>query len=201
MANDNEGKRVTVTGRYIGGGIFEPREDAGGKERYNAIIALDEGQEKKVNQAVKAAKTSKWGDKKVPGLTVWGVREGDDPDFANTYEQNFINAKATRKPSTVRKINGAVHNVEREDDVIYPGCYVAVSIDAYAMEGDKAKSIPSTISLSLRGMMFRANGERIGDYVDADSEFGEFGDSEDPVAAGIGGSDDDDGLGDDDVPF
>lgn len=183
--------RVTVTGRYIGGGIFEPREDAGGKERFNAIVVLDKGQEKKVQEAIKAAQAAKWGDKKVPGLQVWGIREGDDPDYENTYGHNFINPKSTRKPATIRKIDNTAHNVEKDDDVIYPGCYVAVSLDAYGMDADKEKKVPATIALSLRGVMFRKNGERIGDVFNPDAEFGDFEDSEDPVAAGTDFGDDD----------
>lgn len=183
--------QVTVTGRYIGGGIFEPREDAAGKKRYNALIVLDEGQEKKIEAAMLAAKKEKWGDKKVPGLQEWGPREGDDPEFENTYERLFINPKSTRKPGTMVKRDGVMHEVKPDDNILYPGCYVAVSLDAYGMEGDKQKKIPNSLSLSLRGILFRKHGERIGDVFDAEGEFGDFEDSDDPDA---GAFDDGDGL-------
>lgn len=182
--------KVTVTGRLISyKGLFKPDENG----KHTAIIVLDGGQEKKVEQVVNNAKKNKWGDKKIPGLTVYGTRDGDDPEYESTYEQTFIRPKSNNLPQMLVKRNGALHAVTEEEKLFYAGCYVAVSISSYTIDQNKEKQVPNTVSLSLDGMMFLRHGERLGNSFDAEEAFGDFEDSDDTEAADAF-ADDDDGL-------
>lgn len=172
MADKNT--RVTVRGRFVGGGLFEAREDPRNPDRkakFSACIVLDDGEDKKVSEAVENALENKWGNKLPGGLQDWGVREGDDPDYEASFEKMFINPKSTKKPAVLRR-DGTTHvQVEQKDDVVYPGCYVAVSIDAYAYDGDKKGGIKPGVTLTMRSVLYRKKGERLDDYVNPDKEF------------------------------
>ena len=163
---------TTVIGRFVGGGLFEPRSQEEGKDpRYSACVVLEDGEGAKINKIIETAKKEKWGNKKPAGLQTWGVREGDDPEYEASYEHDFINPKSSRKPQTLVKRDNVFVEVTVDDDLLYPGCYVAVSVEAYGYDGDKSKSIKPGLSLNLRAVMFRKHGERLGDYVDAENEF------------------------------
>jgi len=167
--------KATVKGRFVGGGLFEPKEqENGGKPKFSACIVLDEGQDEKVEEIIENALNNKWGKKRPPGLQNWGVREGDDPEFEASFERNFINPKSTSAPKTLVKVDGVATKVTQEERVIYAGCYVAVSISAYAYDGDKKKGIKPGVTLNVRAVMFLKDGERLGDSVDVDEEFEGF---------------------------
>jgi hypothetical protein len=172
--------RVSITGRLLGGRLHTLKEEDGDSARYNALLLLDEGQEDKVNAAVEHAINEKWGKKKPSGLATWGVREGDDEEYSNTFGKLFINPKTKDKPQLFLKHNGRCSHITKESGIIYPGCYVALSISAYAMDGvkTKEKTMPPTVSLSLRGVLFVRDGDPLSDVVDGDLEFQEFEDSE-----------------------
>ena len=173
--SDKQELQVTVKGRFIGGALFAPKE-TDGKTQYNACVVLDDGEAVKVERVIRAAAKEKWGDKMPAGLQNWGVREGDDPEFAHSYEKQFINPKAGEKvqPAVLAKRNGVMENVEEDDGIVYPGCYVAVSVNAYAYAGDKAKNIKPGVTLGLRGVMFLRDGEPLTDRLNAESEFADF---------------------------
>lgn len=166
--------KVTVKGRFVGGGLFEPKEQENGSEKYSACTVLDKGEDEKIEDLIEKAIADKWGKKKPPGLTIWGVREGDDPEFEASYERQFINPKSTRAPKTLVKADGEVRQVTKDEGVIYPGCYVAVSVSVYAYDGDKKKNIKPGVTLNVRAVMFLRDGERLGDSVDVDEEFDGF---------------------------
>ena len=167
--------QTTVTGRFVGGGLFEARAGIEGQaEKYSACVVLDEGQVEKVEGIIQAVIDEKWNGKAPPGLKVWGIREGDDPKYDASFEREFINPKSSRAPKTLRREDGLMVAVEKDDDILYPGCNVAVSVSAYGMDGDKKKGFKATISLNLRAVMFLSHGERLGDVVKADEEFEGF---------------------------
>lgn len=172
MANDNP-LQATVRGRYVGGPIFEPKVEDG-KARYYAIVVLEDGEEAKVKEICKAAAKAKWGDKLPEKFTVWGVQEGDRPSFTSTYGRNFINPKATETvpPKTLVKRNGAFVETNKREGIIYPGCDVAVSINAFAYEAKK--NSPAGVTLGLRAILFRGDNEPLIDIIDADNEFGDI---------------------------
>lgn len=178
--------RVSVRARYIGGAIFEAKEmenDGGGtKLKYNAILVFDDvagpDEAKKVLDIRKKAVFDKWG-KKPAGLNDYTVREGDDEEYTGTYGHKFINAGGTRAPRTLKKEGGEIVNVTRDDDVIYPGCYVIASVSAYCMDKNKEKRIPKPlVTLSLRGLMKWKDGPRLDDQA-SDAEFDGFDTEED----------------------
>lgn len=166
--------KVTVKGRYIGGALFEAKEKLG-KVQHSACILLDDGESDKINKIIANAIKAEFGEKKPKKSNVWGVREGDDEEFEVTLGKEFINPKATTKnpPQVIKKIDGQIHKVTQEEGVVYAGCYVAVSVSAYAYKGDGKKIQPGA-SLSLRAVMFMRDGEPLGDRLDAESEFSDF---------------------------
>jgi len=179
--------KTTIKGRFVGGGLFEPREQESGKDKYSACTVLDDGQAEKIEEVIENAITNKWGNKPPKGLVIWGVREGDDPEFEASFEHEFINPKSTSAPQTLVKVDGLATKVTAEEKLFYAGCYVAVSLNAYAYDGDKKKNIKPGVTLNVRAVMFTKDGDRIGDSVDVDEEFEGFDSNVD--------EDDDLGLG------
>lgn len=166
--------KVTVKGRYIGGAIFSPKE-LDGKQQYNCCLVLEKGEAAKVRAIVDAAIAEKWGNKKPAGLQDWSIRVGDDPEYAS-YEQEYINPKASPKsqPAVLVKRDGIPAKTSQEEGIVYPGCFVAASVHAYAYDGDKAKSIKPGVTLSLRGVMFWKDGEPLSDRLNAEAEFADI---------------------------
>lgn len=166
----NDPTQVTVKGRFIGGGLFEPKV---GRDYWNASIVLEEGEADKVRAAAKAALEAEFGNKVPKNLEDWTVRVGDDEDFAS-YDREFVNAKSKKNPpQVVVKRNGVLHEVSAEDDIVYPGCYVAASLNVYAYQGSKENNIKPGVTCSLRAVMFWKDGEKLSNRFD-ESEFDEF---------------------------
>jgi len=172
--------KTSVTGRLLGGSLHSlPEDEVLSKARYNALLLLNEGQEDKVNAIIAQAIADKWGKKKPSGLAIWGVREGDDEEYPNTLGKLFINPKTKDKPPLVLKHQGKCSRITKDSGILYRGCYVALSISAYAMDAVKSKerTMPATVSISLRAVFFLRDGDPLGDVVDVDTEFAEFEDS------------------------
>ncbi len=167
---------VTVKGTFVGGGLFEPRKANDlAAEKYSACIVLDKGEEAKVQANIDAAVKEKWAAKKPHGMQEYGSREGDDEEFEASFGKQFINPKSTRPPKTLmRDSSSMMVQVSHEEDIIYPGCKVAVLINAYAYEGNKGKGIKPGVTLNLVAVMFLAHGERIGGTIDVNKEFEGF---------------------------
>lgn len=160
MSEKKDPQQCTVLGRFIGGGLYQPKEQQNGGKKYSACVVLESTADvKKVEAAIEAAIDDKWNGKKPRGAVIWGVRTGDDPDFEHSFEQAFINPKSAedKPPRVLRKIGGVSHDCED----VYPGCHVAVSVRAYAYDGD-GKGIKPGVALGLGGVLFRKDGERIG---------------------------------------
>lgn len=167
--------KITVKGRLLNNAAFEPKTDETyDKTQYSALVVLEDGESDKIRKLVKEVCKEKFGAKIPAKLADWTVREGDDEDFENTFEREFINAKSNRQPAIVIRENGQIRKLDQEEDMIYAGVHVYVSIDVYAYVGDKAKKNPPGVSTGLRAIMFWKHGERLGDSVNADSEFEDF---------------------------
>lgn len=165
-----------IQGRFTGGGLFEPKADKidpGKGAKYSACIVLDPGEDKKIDAIVEAAIEKMWGNKKPPGLQVWGARVGDDPEFSASYERKFINPKVTadKPPQTLVKRQGAYFPTTKAGGIIYPGCYVAVSVEAYPYAGDKAKNVKPGVSLSFQAVLFLTDGDHLDNPFDAEKAF------------------------------
>jgi len=161
---------ITVKGRFIGGALFEPNEDG----KHSACIVLDDGEDSKIEDVRDNAIKNKWGNKVPPGLTDWTVREGDDEEYEASFGNMFINPKSSGKkaPKTVVKVDGVIEAVD--DTVIYPGCYVAVSVNAYCMDANKEKKMKACVCLGLGNVMFLKDGERLGGGSNPEDDFEDF---------------------------
>jgi hypothetical protein len=163
--------KTVAIGTYIGGALFEPKRDENTeKARYSAAIVLDPGEDLKIKKAVEHVISQKYPNKK-PKLVDWTVREGDDEEYEHSFGKKFINAKSVKPPMTIIKRNGVVEKILQDDDLLYPGCKVVVSLSPFCYEGDSAKGIKPGVSLNLRSVMFLKHGERLTDVVDPESEF------------------------------
>lgn len=171
--------RATVTGRFVGGGLFEPRLDPKNKDKapkFSACVVLDEGQAAIIEGIRDVALEEKFGNKIPKGLQDWTVREGDDEDFEASFGKMFINPKMSnnknKEPKRVYRDESGSHvSVEQSDDIIYPGCKVAISVNAYAYSGDQGAGIKPGVTLGLRAVMYTGEGERLDDNVNVDNEF------------------------------
>lgn len=162
---------VVVKGRFIGGAIWAPKKtNESGKEQYTCNLVLDDGEEKKLEDAVKAAIMEKWDGKAPPGMQNWVLRKGEDPEYEASFGRYFVNAKANtinsngvplKAPAKFVRRGGNLVQVTMDDDVIYPGCYVAVELSVYAYDGDKTKNIKPGVSTSFNKMLFIRDGERL----------------------------------------
>jgi hypothetical protein len=178
--------QVTVTGRLMTNPkrFFKGGVNDDGKHIYDAQIILDDASVAKLTKARQEAIEKTWEGKPMPAsVNDYVIREGDNPEYSNTYGKKFIIAKKQdQAPKVIRKVNGKTEDVSADDGIFYAGCQVALSIDVYGSKGDKAKKIPAYMTVGLRGVMFLRDDEPIGNRVDADSEFGDLPDSEVEVA-------------------
>lgn len=167
---DQLNTKVTVTGRFVGGALFEANEDG----KHSACIVLDDGENEKVEAIRDNAIKNKWGSKVPRGLTDWTVREGDDEEYEASFDRFYINPKCPAKsaPKTVIRVAGKIEQVD--EDIIYPGCYVAVSVNAYGMDANTEKKMKASVNLGLGNVMFLRDGERLGGGSNPEDDFGDF---------------------------
>ena len=171
----DELKKVTVKGRLLGGGIWKARENPNDADKmeYSACVVLEEGQEKKIEALRDAALKKEFGNTSLKGKEDHTLRYGDDEEYEHSFEKHFINPKCREDRPHAMKVrrNGTVKDTTMEEDLIYPGCNVAVSVSAYAYQG--GKKFKAGVTLNLRALMFLSHNERLSDTVN-DSEFDGF---------------------------
>jgi hypothetical protein len=174
---------IVVKGRFTGGALFAPKADPKGKEQYTANIVLDDGEEQKLLAAMEDVIREKWGGKPPSGLQKWAVRKGDDEEYETSFGKWYVNAKAgtvsgkgvpLARPGTFVKRDGALYGVEATDDVIYPGCYVAIELSVYGYDGDKKNGIMPGITCGFNKVLFLKNGPRLSSQTSADTVFADF---------------------------
>lgn len=162
--------QVTVKGTLLKADVYETVELESG-DKYRVLMTLDAGEGDKIRKLRDAALESEFGNKVPKNLQDWTVREGDDEE-RDTFEMDFIHAKSTRKPKTVRMVNGkavAIDEVDA-DEYFYPGAKVACLVDVYAYKG--SKSVQPGVTAGFSALCFVANGERLaGGGADADAAF------------------------------
>lgn len=170
------GIKVTVRGRLLNNATFKAREnEQNGKKEFSALVVLEDGEHKKLEKARDKAVSEKWGDKPPVKRMDYVVREGDDPDFENTFEHMFINAKTLRPPKALRKLrDGTFERLTGEEStpMIYAGCYVYVSVDVYCYDANKTKKSPPGITCGLGGLLHWKHGENLGGDLNVDEAFG-----------------------------
>ena len=178
--------QVTISGRLLTNPkrFFKGEMTEFGKHTYSAQVVLDDVSVAKLKVAREKAIAEVWEGKPMPAsASDYVLRVGDQDEYQNTLGKHYVIAKKQDgAPTIIRKQAGKTVAVTSEDGLFYAGCQVALSIDVYGSKGDKAKKIPAYLTTGLRGVMFLADGEPLGNRVDADSEFGDQPDSEVEVA-------------------
>lgn len=184
---------VVITGRFTGGALFSPKKvDEAKPPKYSALLVLDEGEIDKLRAAVKTVITDKWAGKMPPGCQNFVERKGDDPEFLS-FENYYINAKAngtdksgapSKGPGVFIRRDGALHAVTAADDIVYPGCYVAMEVSVYGQDGDKTKNIKPCITVGLEKVLFKKDGERLSNQTSPEDAFSGYT-SEEKADAGV----------------
>lgn len=168
--------RVTVKARLLNNATFEAREnEQNGKMQFSALAVLEPGEENKIYAARDSAIKEKWGAKPPAKMMDYAVREGDDPDFENTFEKLFINAKSLRPPKAVKKLpDGSFERLHEDDDpqLCYPGVFCYLSVDVYAYDANKQTKSPPGVTSGYGGFCFWKHGENLGGSVNVGEAFG-----------------------------
>jgi hypothetical protein len=174
MDNGNIASKV-ITGkvRLSYAHIFEPAAMQEGQEKkYSCSLIIpksDSATLGKIKKAVDYVKNStaavaKWGGKVPPNLKM-PLRDGDidrpdDENYAGCY---FINCSAKTKPGIVDRNRNPI----LDQDEVYSGCYVVVSVNFYAFNTNGNRGIAA----GLNNIMKIAEGEPLGGRQSAESDF------------------------------
>jgi hypothetical protein len=152
----------------------------GGTPKFNASFLLDpkDPQVKKIEEAITAAATEKWGAKAAAQLTA--LRKTDktclhDGDAKAQYQgfegMVFVSASNALRP-TLKARDGQTPIVE-SDGKLYSGCYVNAVINTWAQDNQYGKRI----NAELQGIQFHADGDAFGGGATAtDEDFDDLGD-------------------------
>lgn len=144
-----------------------------GKYMTNVLIPKGEKEtvaalQKAIEEAKKAAVTSKWKGKE-PKVLDLPLRDGDDkendPDgvYAGHY---YLNAKCTTRPGIVDK--NMVPIMDEED--VYSGMWAVVSVTFFGYDTNGKKGV----ACGLNNVMKYKDGERLGGRVSADRDFADL---------------------------
>lgn len=158
--------------------VYEPYGMEGQDPKYSASLIIPKSDTKtieKIEQAVDAAieeGASKFGKKVTKKSLKLPLRDGDlekdDEAYANSY---FLNAKSNTKPQIVNK------NVDLilDEDAIYAGCYVRVSLNFYAFSVNGNKGV----AVGLGNIQKVKDGPSLGGRTKASDDFDVFEDEDD----------------------
>jgi hypothetical protein len=137
--------------------VWAPKPDKRGDKFYSLCAMVpksDKATIKKINGAVEAAITAKWGSKKPKGLKM-PLRDGDDEKDGEEFEgMMFFNCKSKSKPGLI----DARREDVLEEDKIYSGVWAKVNVNFYAFEGDEAKGV----AVGLNAVQRLKDDERLG---------------------------------------
>lgn len=184
---------VTVRARYVGGKFWNPDEETG---KFNAVLILEDGEEKKVERIRDKAIRDKFGLKKPKGMQDWTVREGDDEEFENSFERMFINPTSRNKrPKIFIKKGNTYTEISEDDNIFYAGCYVFAKVDVFAYPENKEKKAKAGVTMGLQHLVFWKDGESIG--YDGTPDDDDYEGMESEVPQGAHDSSDDEGDDDD----
>ena len=143
--------------------LFVPEENDQGVLKYGAAFLVPKSDTKTIaaiNAAVEAAKVAgvadKWKNKVPPNLKM-PLRDGDTEKDAPEYAGHmFFNANSNNKPIVLDRAKNKLDE-DKFGDVIYAGCYVYGSFNAFAFEAKGNKGV----ALGLQGVMKWVDGERL----------------------------------------
>ncbi len=187
MAKTESSTKIVVPCRISFANIWEAKSINGSDPKYSVSCVIPKSDKKtlaKIEAAVEAAKNEakgkKWGGKIPPNLKL-PLRDGDieRPDDENYANCMFLNANSSDKPGIVdRQVNPILDPMQ-----VYSGCYCNVSLSLYGFNSNGNRGV----ACGLGNIQWLKDGERLSGKADAASDF-------DAVA------DDDDVLGDDELP-
>ena len=187
MAKTESSTKIVVPCRISFANIWEAKSINGSDPKYSVSCVIPKSDKKtlaKIEAAVEAAKAEakgkKWGGKIPPNLKL-PLRDGDieRPDDENYANCMFLNANSSDKPGIVdRQVNPILDPMQ-----VYSGCYCNVSLSLYGFNSNGNRGV----ACGLGNIQWLKDGERLSGKADAASDF-------DAVA------DDDDVLGDDELP-
>ena len=143
--------------------LFVPEENDQGVLKYGAAFLVPKSDTKTIamiNKAVEAAKVAgtadKWKGKTPPNLKM-PLRDGDVEKDAPEYAGHmFFNANSNNRPIVLDRAKNKIDE-DKFGDVIYAGCYVYASFNAFAFDAKGNRGV----SLGLQGVMKWADGERL----------------------------------------
>jgi hypothetical protein len=153
----------------------------GDKPKFSASFILDkEKHAKSIKQVQAAIKTLALEafKGKVPSTLKPCLRDGEEYEDKEGYGEDvmFIAASSDKRPPVVDR---DMTPITAEDDKIYSGCYVNVTIRLWAQNNQYGKRV----NAALRAVQFVRDGEPLGAApVDAESEFEDLGDDEEDDA-------------------
>ena len=136
----NDTKVVTGLCRLSYLKVWEPETDENGQKFYKACVLIPKGDKatlKKIERAVEAAITAKWGTKRPKGLRL-PLRDGDEEKDGEEFENMmFFNCKTKRQPGL---LNARREEILDESEV-YSGAWGKVSVNLYTYDRPDGKGV------------------------------------------------------------
>lgn len=164
-----------------------PKDDPDGKKKYRAAFLLDPSDKnhrrtiKEIEKEVERLLDETFGSKKYKLKETVCYGDGDEKISEKTGEvydgyegMFFVQATNDRPPKCLYRNKDEI-DVDDIEKVLYPGCYVNVSINFWIQDNTFGKAV----RCSLRGVQFLKDGEPFGgNMVDVDAEFDDFDDDD-----------------------
>lgn len=155
----------------------------GGALKYSGVFILppDHPQYKELEAAFGKAAEEKWPGKGpamlkaaiAGGKGTYALRDGDTVEWEGFPGNMFFKASNQSRPTLIDR---SKNPVSEEDDILYSGAMVNVSVDIYGYQTPKGAK---GIAAGLRGVQFFKDADRLsGGGAAKPDEFEEFGDEE-----------------------
>lgn len=162
--------------------VFEP--DQFGRFSATLLLAKDDPQIAKIQEAIEAVAKAKWGakaDVKLKSLKAANklcMTDGDAKAEYAGFEGNMAISAGNKVRPTV--INRDKSPLVEADGVIYSGCYVNASIELWAQDNGYGQRINAT----LRGIQFARDGDAFagGNNVATGDEFDDISEADEAIA-------------------
>lgn len=120
--------------------VWQPEANEQGQKFYSACILVPKKDKKtkaKIDAAIAAAITDKWGTKKPKGLKL-PLRDGDEEKDDEAFEgMLFFNCKSKKQPGLL----DASREEILDEDEVYSGAWGKVSVGFYAYERPDGKGV------------------------------------------------------------
>lgn len=133
--------------------------------KYAATFLMDKKGKlaKKIQKAAKEVAEEKFGKPLPKGLKTC-LKDGDEVEYDGYAGMLAIKANTKKRPVL---INRDKTPITADDDTLYPGCYVNVSLELYGLDNQYGKRI----SCQLNGIQFLKDGESFGSSNDSFDDF------------------------------